>query len=111
MNPRSNTRLSGGDRLLALALKSSLRFEELAARVDRRLVVKAAIPVMCLFLLVGIVGSWHSKLRGATTTTDAVWTIVVTTYKVALVAFVLLLVVAFVGAAYRKRQQAPSGRP
>jgi hypothetical protein len=92
-------------RLLLSPMQLSLELEELVARVDRRLVIRGCIAVVGLFFLVSVVGSWHSKIRRSTPTTDTIWTIVTTTYKVALVALVLLLVMAVVGSAVRKRQQ------
>ena len=81
-----------------------MQVEELAIRASRRVVIKGVIGVVCLFFLVGLVGNWHERLHRNTTATDAIWTVVVTTYKVALVALVLLLVVAAVGASLRRRQ-------
>jgi hypothetical protein len=92
-------------RLHLSPMQFSLELEDLVTRVDRRLVIRGCIAVVGLFLLVSVVGSWHSKIRRSTPTTDTIWTIVTTAYKVALVALVLLLVMAVVGSAVRKRQQ------
>ena len=91
-------------RLSMLGIQAGMQAEGFLARVDRRWVVKGGIAAGCLFLLVGIVGSWHGKLKHQTAATEATWTIVVTTYKVALVGLVLLVVGAVIGASLRRRQ-------
>jgi hypothetical protein len=100
-----NAEASLAHRLSASPMQWSLQLEDLAVKVDRRWVIRGVITVVCLFFVVSAVGSWHSNLRRSTAATDTVWAIVTTTYKVALVGLVLLLVMAVVGSAVRKRHQ------
>lgn len=96
------------NRISELPLQAGMQVEEFLAKVDRRLVIRGAIVAACLFLGVGVVGSWHGKLKHQTAATETVWTVVVTTYKVALIGLVALVLMAVIGASLRKRQGADS---
>lgn len=83
---------------------ATMQLEEIAMRVRRRVVIRCIVGVVCLFFLVSLVGNWHESLRHNTTVTNTIWAVVVTTYKVALVAVVVLVAVAVIGASFRRRQ-------
>lgn len=96
--------LAAAERAWPSPLALSFRFEELAGSVGRVALIRGACVTIGLFFLTSVVGYWHDHLHHDTTATEIIWGVVVTSFRLALVGMLFLVLTAIVGARLRKRQ-------
>jgi len=93
---------------LLVPIRAGFQVQELARKVDRKLILRLVLIVLVLFILVGAIGNWYDHSGRGSVIVDILWGVVFTSYKLSLLALIIVCGIAACRALSKRMSRAES---